>query len=75
MAITGMIVEVRNNADAEVLDSLAWMPQISVYGLKDHQIVAVVEGDTVGSVNNVVRRILSFDGVINVYPVSVSEDD
>ncbi len=74
MSIAGMIVEVLNGADASVLAGLAQMSQVSVYGIKDNQIVAVVEGENAASVNDAVRQVSLFDGVLGVYPVSITED-
>jgi len=74
MSVAGMIVEVLNGKDAAVLAGLAQLPQVSVYGIKENQIVAVVEGDTAASVIDAVRQVSLFDGVLGVYPVSITED-
>ncbi len=74
MSIAGIIVEVQNGAEASVLTGLARIPQISVYGVKENQIVTVIEGDNAASVNDTVSRVSLFDGVLGVYPVSISED-
>jgi len=74
MSIAGIIVEVRNGSDASVLAGLAQMPQISVFGVKENQIVTVIEGDNAASVNDAISRVSLFDGVLGVYPVSISED-
>lgn len=74
MSIAGIIVEVQNGAEASVLTGLAQIPQISVYGVKENQIVTVIEADNEASVNDTVSRVSLFDGVLGVYPVSISED-
>jgi nitrate reductase NapAB chaperone NapD len=74
MSIAGIIVEVQNGAEASVLTGLAQLPQISVYGVKENQIVTVIEADNAASVNDTVSRVSLFDGVLGVYPVSISED-
>jgi nitrate reductase NapAB chaperone NapD len=74
MSIAGIIVEVQNGAAALVLAGLAQIPQISVYGVKENQIVTVIEADDAASVNDTVSRVSLFDGVLGVYPVSISED-
>jgi nitrate reductase NapAB chaperone NapD len=74
MSIAGIIVEVQNGAEASVLTGLAQIPQISVYGVKENQIVTVIEADNAASVNDTVSRVSLFDGVLGVYPVSISED-
>ena len=74
MSIAGIIVEIQNGAEASVLTGLAQIPQISVYGVKENQIVTVIEADNAASVNDTVSRVSLFDGVLGVYPVSISED-
>jgi nitrate reductase NapAB chaperone NapD len=74
MSIAGIVVEVRTGSDAFVLAGLARMPQVSVYGIKENQIVTVIEGDNAASVNHAMKQVSLFDGVIGVYPVSISED-
>jgi nitrate reductase NapAB chaperone NapD len=74
MSIAGIIVEVQNGAEASVLTGLAQIPQISVYGVKENQIVTIIEGDNAASVNDTVSRVSLFDGVLGVYPVTISED-
>jgi len=74
MSIAGIIVEVQNGAEASVLTGLAQISQISVYGVKENQIVTVIEADNAASVNDTVSRVSLFDGVLGVYPVSISED-
>jgi len=74
MSIAGIIIEVQNGAEASVLTGLAQISQISVYGVKENQIVTVIEADNAASVNDTVSRVSLFDGVLGVYPVSISED-
>ena len=75
MSIGSMIVETADNAGDAVLKQLALMPQITVYGMKENQIVAVVEGGSTVAVNETILAIANIDEVLGVYPVSINEHD
>ena len=69
MAIASIIVEIENNAMEQVLPALGKVPGISVFGVKNNQIVTVVEGETLGSVSEIIKKLSEFDKVTGVYPV------
>ncbi len=73
MPIASMIVEIEDGAGESVLSSLARMPRISVYGLKENQIVTVVEGDTAQVLDESVKLVSAIEKVIGVYPVFAGE--
>ena len=71
--IASMIVEIEAEAEGSVLQALDKIAGVSIYGIKDHQIVTVVEGETAMAVNNIVRGISSLERIIGVYPVYAGE--
>jgi nitrate reductase NapAB chaperone NapD len=74
MSIASVVVEIRNGASDEVLSCLARIPNISVFGMTDSQIVTVIEGDDAAVVENVLKEMQSIENVIGVYPVFVGEN-
>ncbi len=75
MAVVSVVVEVEDGTAETVLNSLAFISQISVYGVKDNQIVAVVEDDDdLLSVNRRIECIFGIDKVTGVYPVYAEDD-
>jgi nitrate reductase NapAB chaperone NapD len=73
MMIASMIVEIEAEAEHQVLPELARMAGVSTYGIKDRQIVTVVEADTMTAVNGIVQEISRLDRIIGVYPVFAGE--
>jgi nitrate reductase NapAB chaperone NapD len=71
MPIASVIVEVREGSSETVLGSLARIPQASVYGTKENQIVTVIEEGTPAAIDAVVLQISALEDVIGVYPVYV----
>jgi nitrate reductase NapAB chaperone NapD len=71
MPITSVIVEIKDGSSEKVLAHLARMPQVSVYGMKDSQIVTVIEDSAPAAVDAVVLQISGLEEVIGVYPVYV----
>ncbi len=69
MAVASVIVEIEDNAMEQVLPDLGKVPGISVFGVKENQIVTVVEGDTLGAVNEIIKKLSEFEKVTGVYPV------
>ena len=69
MAIASVVIEVEQGTSETVLQGLAQMPNLSVYGMKENQIVTVVEGDTIQSVDDSVKTVLNMADVIGVFPV------
>jgi len=75
MPISSAIVEIESGGGESVLSGLALMPQVSVYGVKDNQIVIVIDGDSMGVVEQNIKRIQSMENVTGVYPVYSSIED
>jgi nitrate reductase NapAB chaperone NapD len=69
MAIASLVVEIEQGTNETVLHDLAQLPNVSVYGMKENQIVTVVEGDTIQSVDDAVKTLLTMESVIGVFPV------
>lgn len=69
MPVTSVVVEVAPHTGEDLLGRLAHVPRVNVFGMKDQQIVTVIEGDTARDVEDVVKQIQELDGVIGVYPV------
>lgn len=73
MPVTSVVIEINDGVSEEVLGRLARVPQVNVYGVKENQIVTVIEGDSAGDVEETVKAILALDGVVGVYPVYSSD--
>lgn len=69
MAVTGIIGEFEDGAGEAVLNSLAMIDNVSVYGVKENQIVAVIEGDDMNSVEKTMKVMYAIDGILGVFPV------
>ncbi|RJR13251.1 hypothetical protein C4588_01165 [Candidatus Parcubacteria bacterium] len=69
MAVASVIVEFENGTGEAVLNSLARINNVSVYGVKDNQIVTVIESDDIKSVEDTIKALYAVDKVIGVYPV------
>lgn len=69
MPIASAVVEIQDGTSDTVLGRLARIPRISVYGVKENQLVTVIEGDTMNDVNDVVQEVSRIEEVIGVYPV------
>lgn len=73
MMIASMIVEIEADAEALVLPELGRIVGVSTYGIKDRQIVTVVEGETMTAVSDIVHAISLMDRIVGVYPVFAGE--
>lgn len=71
--IASMIVEIEADAEDQVLPELHKITGVSTYGIKDRQIVTVVEGETIVAVNTIAREISLLARIVGVYPVFASE--
>jgi len=67
--IASMIVEIEADAENQVLPELARMAGVSTYGVKEGQIVTVVEGASSAAVTDTIREIAGLERIIGVYPV------
>jgi nitrate reductase NapAB chaperone NapD len=71
--IASMIVEIEADTEAVVLPELNRIVGVSTYGIKDRQIVTVVEGETMTAVSDIVREISLLNRIVGVYPVFAGE--
>ncbi|MBI5213685.1 MAG: chaperone NapD [Nitrospirae bacterium] len=69
MAVTSVIVEFEDGAGEAVLNSLAMIDNVSVYGVKENQIVAVIEGKDMNSVEETMKGMYAIDRILGVFPV------
>lgn len=75
MTISSAVVEIRNGAEEAVLNSLAHIEKVSVYGIKDNQIVMVIEDMDMPGIQDTIKKIYSIDDVVGVYPVYAGFQD
>ncbi len=75
MPIASMVVELLDGANETALGRLAAMPSLSIYGIRDNRVVAVVEELTPALIDDVARRIALMEEVRGVYPVYLADDD
>lgn len=73
MAISSIIVAIEDGAIEQVLPRLGAVAGVSVFGVKDNQIVAVIEAETLAAVNGIIKALSEFERVIGVYPVYAGE--
>ncbi len=73
MPIASAVVEIKNGTSGTVLGRLARVPQVSVYGVKENQIVTVIEGATIGEIDAAVKEVTAFEDVIGVFPVFIGD--
>jgi len=73
MMIASMIVEIEADTEAMVLPVLNRIAGVSTYGIKDRQIVTVVEGETMTAVSDIVREISLLNRIVGVYQVFAGE--
>ena len=69
MAIASVIVEIEDGASDAVLGSIAQIARATVYGIKENQIVTVIEGGDSSAIDEVIGQLSGLDKVIGVYPV------
>ena len=59
MPVVSVIVDIENGSGEAVLHSLAVIGNVSVYGIKDTQIVAVIEGKDMKAIQNTIKILYS----------------
>ena len=69
MPVVSVIVDIENGSGEAVLHSLAVIGNVSVYGIKDTQIVAVIEGKDMKAIQNTIKILYSTKNIIGAYPV------
>lgn len=75
MAISSIIVDIEDGAIEQVLPRLGMVPGMSVFGVKDNQIVTVIEAETLLAVNDVIKTVSDFERVIGIYPVYAGDHE
>ncbi|MBT9537058.1 MAG: chaperone NapD [Planctomycetota bacterium] len=69
MPVVSVIVDIENNSGEAVLHSLAVIGNVSVFGVKDNQIVAVIEGKDMKAVENTIKELYAIKNVLGAYPI------
>lgn len=69
MAISSVIVAIEDGAIERVLPRLGAVSGVSVFGVKDNQIVTVIEAQTLGAVNGIIKELSELERVVGIYPV------
>jgi nitrate reductase NapAB chaperone NapD len=69
MPVVSVIVDIANGSGEAVLHSLAVIGNVSVYGIKDNQIVVVIEGKDMKAIQNTIKILYSTKNIIGTYPV------
>lgn len=69
MPVASVIVEVEEGTGEAVLNSLSKIDNVSVYGIKDNQIVTVIEGNELEELEDTISILYSLNNVIGVFPV------
>jgi nitrate reductase NapAB chaperone NapD len=75
MTISSAVVEVKEGAAGTVLKSLGSIEKVSVYGIKDNQIVMVIEDRDMRSIQDTIKKIYGIESVVGVYPVYAGYHD
>lgn len=69
MPVTSLIVESLPGEAATTWTTLAHVDGVSVHGMKEEQIVTVIEGESISEIDTIMRKIQALEGVVGVYPV------
>jgi nitrate reductase NapAB chaperone NapD len=69
MPVVSVIVDIENNSGEAVLHSFAVIGNISVFGVKENQIVVVIEGKDMKAIQNTIKILYSIKNVLGAYPV------
>ncbi len=75
MPVSSAIVEIEEGTGEAILNGLSRIPEASVYGIKENKIVVVIDGDSMGTIEECTKKILSMEGVTGVFPVYSSIDE
>ncbi|MHB1011805.1 MAG: chaperone NapD [Desulfobacteria bacterium] len=75
MVISSAVVEIRNGSGETVLNGLARIENVSVFGIKDNQIVAVIEDRDIRGIHDTMKKIFGIESVVGVYPVYAGHQD
>ncbi|HET6515202.1 MAG TPA: chaperone NapD [Thermodesulfovibrionales bacterium] len=69
MPVAGAVVDIQEGSSEAVLKSLALIDNVSVYGVKNNRIVAVIEDAGMPGMEETITRIYAIEHVIGIYPV------
>ena len=69
MPVVSVIVDIENNSGEAVLHSLAVIGSVSVFGVKDNQIVVVIEDKDMKAIENTIKELYAIKNVLGAYPV------
>jgi nitrate reductase NapAB chaperone NapD len=75
MVISSAVVEIINGSSETVVNSLAGIDNVSVFGIKDNQIVAVIEDGDIWGIQDTIKKIYGIESVVGVYPVYAGYQD
>lgn len=75
MPFSSAVVEFRSDNGEAVLNSLALIDNVSVYGIKDNQIVTVIEDRDMRGIQETIKKIYGIENVVGVYPVYAGYQD
>jgi len=75
MAVISVIVQAHDDCGGLVSEGLSSLTGVSVYGIKEDQVVTVLEGDNMEDVNVLMRQIRDIPEVIGVFPVYGTDYD
>jgi len=67
--VVSVIVDIENGSSEAVLHSLAEINNISVFGIKENQIAAVIDGEDMDAVQNTMKTLYATKHVTGAYPV------
>lgn len=67
--MTGIIVDVREGYSDSLLRAFSCMPDLRLYGLKNSQLVLMLNTDDTHVLTQKIQEIQNLEGVISVYPV------
>ncbi|MEW6594599.1 MAG: chaperone NapD [Thermodesulfobacteriota bacterium] len=69
MAIASVIVAAEAGAVEAVEADLGRLPNTTVYGSKENEIVTVIEAESVAALTDGLQRLAAVERVVGVYPV------
>ncbi|MEW5746677.1 MAG: chaperone NapD [Nitrospirota bacterium] len=69
MEIVGLIIKVERGGGEELSKALSAMSHVSIQGVKDNQIVLLLDTDDVHVIARNTKEINEMRGVVGVYPV------
>jgi len=74
MPVSSVVVEIEDGAEETLLGELARVPCATVFGIKNSQIVTVIEGDDANAIKDTILTLSALGGVTGVFPVYSGEE-